>query len=100
MNEDKRTSNEATVGELIEKLFKAYRLDGKMKEMDVLASWEELMGKAVAHRTKQIYIRNKTLILQMDSSVMREELSFGKLIIIERINQKAGFEMITDVYFG
>lgn len=100
MDERKRISNEATVGELIEKLMKAYRLDGKMKELDIINSWEEMMGKAVATRTKEIYIKNKTLFLVMDSSVMREELSYGKQIIIERINQKAGFEMISNIYFG
>lgn len=100
MNEYKRTSNQSTLGEVIDKLMKAYRLDGKLKEMDVLAAWEEMMGKAVAMRTKDIQIRNKTLYLTMDSSVMREELSFGKSVIIQRINENAGFEMITDVYFG
>lgn len=100
MNENKRMANQSTVGELIDKLMKAYRLDGKLKEMDVLESWGEMMGIAVANRTKNIQIKNKTLFLTMDSSVMRDELSYGKSIIIERINQKAGFEMINDVFFG
>ena len=100
MNENKRSSNQATVGELIDKLMKAYRLDGKLKEMDVLQAWGEMMGIAVANRTKNIQIKNKTLFLTMDSAVMRDELSFGKTVIIERVNQKAGFEMINDVFFG
>ena len=100
MNENKRTANQATVGELIDKLMKAYRLDGKLKEMDVLQAWGEMMGIAVANRTKNIQIKNKTLFLTMDSAVMRDELSFGKTVIIERVNQKAGFEMINDVFFG
>ncbi len=100
MNENKRSANQATVGELIDKLMKAYRLDGKLKEMDVIEAWGEMMGIAVANRTKQIQIRNKTLFLTMDSAVMRDELSYGKTVIIERVNQKAGFEMINDVFFG
>jgi predicted nucleic acid-binding Zn ribbon protein len=81
-------------------LLKAYRLDGKMKELDIINAWPELMGIAVANRTKNIQIRNKTLILQMDSSVMREELAHGKQIIIDRVNEKAGIEIITDIWFG
>jgi predicted nucleic acid-binding Zn ribbon protein len=100
MNENKRNSNQATVGELIEKLMKAYRLDGKLKEMDVLESWEEMMGKAIATRTKNLYIRNKTLFLTIDSSVMRDELSQGKTIIIQRVNDKAGFEIINNIFFA
>lgn len=100
MNENKRNSNQATIGELIEKLMKAYRLDGKLKEMDVLESWEEMMGKAIATRTKNLYIRNKTLFLTIDSSVMRDELSQGKTIIIQRVNDKAGFEIINNIFFA
>ncbi len=100
MNENKRTANQSTIGELIDKLMKAYRLDGKLKEMDVIESWGEMMGVAVAKRTKKIQIRNKTLFLTMDSAVMRDELSYGKTVIIERVNQKAGFEIINDVFFG
>lgn len=100
MNDYKRNSNESPLSEIIDKLMKAYRLDGKLKEMDVLKAWGEMMGIAVANRTKNIQIRNKTLFLTMDSAVMRDELSYGKTVIIQRINEKAGFEMITDVYFG
>ncbi len=100
MDAFKRNSNQTTLGEAISKLLKAYRLEAKMKELDIIAAWPELMGKAVANRTKSIQIKNKTLILQMDSSVMREELSHGKQIIIDRVNEKAGFELITDIWFG
>lgn len=96
----KRNSNQTTLGEAISKLLKAYRLDGKMKELDIINAWPELMGVAVANRTKNIQIRNKTLILQMESSVMRDELAHGKQIIIDRVNEKAGFEIITDIWFG
>ena len=88
------------LGELVDKLMKAYRLDGKMKELDVIAAWPEMMGIAVSNRTKSITIRNKTLYLTMDSSVMRDELSYGKSIIIARVNEKAGCDLITDVWFG
>jgi predicted nucleic acid-binding Zn ribbon protein len=100
MDEIKRNSNETPLSEVIDKLLRAYRLDGKMKELDVIEAWPEMMGIAVANRTKEITIRNKVLYLTMDSSVMRDELSYGKQIIVQRINEKAGFEMIIDVWFG
>ncbi len=100
MNEYKRTSNEAPLGEIIDKLMRAYGLEHKLKEYDLIAAWPELMGPAVANRTKEIRIQNKILILKMDSSVMRDELQHGKQIIIHRLNEKAGFEMIQDIWFG
>ena len=100
MADRKLDKNQHLLGDLVNKLMKAYRLDGRMKEMDVITAWPEMMGIAVANRTKSISIRNKTLYITMESSVMRDELSYGKSIIIERVNQQAGCELITDVWFG
>jgi predicted nucleic acid-binding Zn ribbon protein len=100
MNEQKRSSNEAPLGEIIDKLMRAYGLDHKMKELDVIAAWSDLMGPAVANRTKDIQIRNGILYLVMDSAVMRDELQHGKQVIILRVNEKAGYGLIKDVWFG
>ncbi len=99
-NDNKRTSNEAPLKDVLEKWLKAYGLDTKMKEVEVVNAWPELMGTAVAARTSEIKIRNKKLILKMDSSVMRDELQHGKTIIIQRINEFAECELINDVWFG
>ena len=100
MDEVRRTSNETPLGQVIDKLMKAYRLDGKLKELDVLEAWPEMMGIAVANRTKELFIKNKVLHIHLDSSVMRDELAHGQQIIIQRVNEKAGFEMITDIWFS
>ena len=100
MSDLKRNSNEAPLKEVLDRWLKAYGLDGKMKELDVIEAWPELMGVAVANRTEEIKIKNKKLFLKMGSSVMRDELLQGKSIIIQRINDRAGFEMIDDVWFG
>ena len=52
MEDVRRTSNETPLSQLIEKLMKAYRLDGKLKELDIIQAWPEMMGIAVANRTK------------------------------------------------
>lgn len=100
MDERKRSTEHSLLGDVVDKLMKAYRLDGKLKEIDVLSKWEDMMGRAVFLRTKNIYIKNKILYLELDSSVMRDELQHGKTIIIQRVNETAGSEIITDVWFG
>lgn len=101
MKEDhRRSAEEQPLKEVIEKFLKAYAWDGKMKEMDLVAAWPELMGIAVANRTKEIHIQNKKLFLTIDSSVMREELLLGKQIIIDRLNEYAGQEIVTDIWFA
>ncbi|MBW7867928.1 MAG: DUF721 domain-containing protein [Brumimicrobium sp.] len=99
MNEKERFQEDTNLEKIISKMFKAWGLAPKMKELDVVAAWPELMGKGVAHRTQEIYIRNKILHLKMNSSVMRDELVYGRSVIIQRINEYAGEEVIVDVWF-
>ncbi|MEX1191852.1 MAG: DUF721 domain-containing protein [Brumimicrobium sp.] len=100
MDDRKRSSENQEIGKVIDRMLKAYGLDSKMREMEIINSWEELMGKAVSNRTDKVYIQNKVLHLKLNSSVMRDELLFGKKVIIERVNQKAGYEIVTDVWFS
>lgn len=99
MDEKKRFAEPNALGDIVKRLMKAYQLDEKLLEIEVLKQWEDLMGKAVASRTKSIFIQDKVLILEIDSSVMREELMFGKNIIINRLNKTADKEIVTDIYF-
>jgi predicted nucleic acid-binding Zn ribbon protein len=100
MSDLKRTSNEAPLKEVLDRWLKAYGFDKRIKEMEVISKWPELMGTAVAHRTKEIKIKHKVLYLTMDSAVMRDELAHGKQVIIQRVNEAAGFELINDIWFG
>ncbi|MBL1280275.1 MAG: DUF721 domain-containing protein [Fluviicola sp.] len=96
----KRTSNEQPLKEVLDRWMKAYGFEERAKNLEVVEAWPELMGTAVANRTREISIRNKMLYLKMDSSVMRDELAHGKQIIIQRVNEFVGSEVIVDVWFG
>jgi hypothetical protein len=45
-------------------------------------------------------IKNKILYITLNSSVMRDELQHGKAIIIQRVNETAGKELINDIWFA
>jgi predicted nucleic acid-binding Zn ribbon protein len=94
-----RDSDEKPLGQIVGKIMKAYGLEKRMKEMDVLKGWPEMMGIAVANRTTNLRINNRILYISMDSAVMREELLNGKQIILQRVNDFAGQKIIDDVWF-
>jgi len=90
IEEFKRTSDNQPLKEVMDRLFKVYNLESKLKEVDLINAWPELMGPAVAHRTKNIFLKGSILHVQIDSSVAREELAKGKQIIIDRMNGNYG----------
>ena len=95
----KRNSNEMPIKDAIDRLLQVYKLDAKMVELDAVKCWEEMMGPAVARRTREIFISNKVLYLKLDSAPLKEELLMGKGLLIQRMNERMGKEVITDVFF-
>ncbi len=93
----KRSSNEQSIKQVIDRLLEVYKLQGKYNEVSVVNSWEEIMGKTIANHTKDIYIKNRKLFVKLDSAVLREELSYGREKIAEMLNKVAGKVVIDDV---
>lgn len=86
-----------TIKEAVEKMLEVYKLRRKYDETALIASWPELMGQAIANRTKQLYIRDKKLFVKVESSVIKNELVLMRSQIIGRMNERAGQVVIEDI---
>ena len=92
-----RKSNASTLGQAIRAYLKAMGLDQKLKERSLISSWEETLGKNVANATRNIYISNQKLFVELDSSIIRNELFMMKSSILQTLNKKAGEIVIRDI---
>jgi predicted nucleic acid-binding Zn ribbon protein len=63
----------------------------------VINSWEEVVGKAISSRTSKMYIKDHILFVHLNSSVVRNELLMLKQALKEKLNEKAGSEVIKDI---
>lgn len=79
---------------------KALGIDQKMHEASVLAKWSEIMGEAVDKRTDKKYIKDRILHIELNSSVMRDELMHQRSDIIKKINAISGYDIIDDIYLA
>lgn len=94
-----RKPNDITLKEGIDKLLAVYKLKGKFDQTSVVALWPEIMGKAIANRTTQIYVNQKKLFVRIESSVIRNDLLMVRSGIIQSINERTGSEVITEIVF-
>ena len=92
-----RKKNETKLGDAIKAYLKALGLDRKLRENQLINSWEDTLGKAVANSTERMYIDNKVLFVQLNSSIIRQELLMMKTALIARLNQNVGEQVITDM---
>ena len=82
-----RNTNAQSLNAVINELIDAYRLRGKLSEVRIREAWEQMMGSAIANRTNAIYLKDKILTVQLNSSVLREELAYKKNDIRDALNK-------------
>jgi len=93
----KRDSNAQSLGDVLKELVKAYRLEPKLNEVKLQSLWEETFGPVIAKHTTELKLQGTTLVVYLDSSVLREELSYGKQKLVDALNEAFGKEVIRDV---
>jgi predicted nucleic acid-binding Zn ribbon protein len=94
-----RTKNDTTLGDAILRFLKNNKLYGRYLEEEVRASWPEVMGVAIARHTKDLYMDHGVLIVKLDSAVLRSELEMGKELIVRRLNERVGNQVINTLKF-
>lgn len=92
-----KKTNDKSLKEAIEQLLQVYKLRRRFDETSLIAAWPDLMGTAIANRTKEIYIRDKKLFLRVESSVIKNELVMMRSQIIDKMNERAGGQVVEDI---
>ena len=91
----KRENDSFSVKDLMQSFIKENNLSKGMQKIKVEETWNKMMGPGVATHTTSVKFQNKTLVIQLNSSVLREELSYGKDKIIKMMNEALGDEIIS-----
>ena len=87
------------ISQAIQELLKTQHLKPKFDEANVVASWERIVGKSIAKRTKRINIRNKVLFVEMNSPTMKHDMGFHKKEMLELIKKEFGNEVVSEIVF-
>ena len=91
----KRENESFSVKDLMQRFIKENNLSKGMQKIKVEETWIKMMGPGVATHTTSVRLQNSTLFIQLSSSVLREELSYGKEKIVKMMNEELGDEIIS-----
>jgi hypothetical protein len=92
-------SNDQSLGSAIKEFLRAYHLEEKYNQTSLVNSWENVVGRMVANHTKEIFVRNKTLFVRIDSAALRNELGYSREKIMRSLNKVVNAEVIDDIVF-
>jgi predicted nucleic acid-binding Zn ribbon protein len=94
-----RKTNDKTIKEAIEQMMNVYKIKRKYEETGITQAWPELVGKSVANRTKELFIKDKKLFLRIESSVIKNELQLMRTQIIDKINDRSQAIIVEEIIF-
>lgn len=92
-----RRNKTITLGEALSDLVREYRLEKGLKEAEVLNIWESIAGRVITARTKRTYLSDGVLHIHLTSSVVRNELMMLRGSLKNRINSRAGEEVVREI---
>jgi predicted nucleic acid-binding Zn ribbon protein len=82
---------------IIQEMLRRSGMEKKFNEIEVSKIYHEVVGDLISRRTRDVKMRDKTLIIRVDSGPLKEELSYSKGKIAGLINEKLGVQYIDEV---
>lgn len=92
-----RRSKTIPLSEALKDYIREMNLGEKLSEIGVINSWEDIVGKAISSRTTKIYFKDHTLFVHLSSSVVRNELLMLREALREKLNERAGSEVVREI---
>ncbi|NLJ06354.1 MAG: DUF721 domain-containing protein [Sphingobacteriales bacterium] len=89
--------DEVTLKEAINKFIEHYNLRIKFDERRITEHWQEIAGELIYRHTTNLFIKENVLFIEVNSSVVKQELIFLKARLKTVINRFLGQEIIKDI---
>ena len=92
-----RKKNTQKIDDVVKEYLKALKIDDKLKEVKLIKSWDNVVGKTIARSTNDIYIKDRKLYVKLHSSIIRNELFMLRDGLKKALNERAGEELIDEI---
>lgn len=84
---------------ILERVLTSLNLGIKVKQYRIWEVWNSVVGEAIARQAQPHQIRAMVLWVTVSSSTWMQQLEFMKRQMVERINERIGEKVITDIRF-
>ncbi len=93
----KRHNEHINISDALKEFVETNNLQSGLDKINVTDAWAAIMGNGVNSYTTGVKLERNTLYVHLSSSVLREELSYGKEKIIAMLNESLGKDLIKKI---
>lgn len=72
-------------------------LETPLNQLRAVEAWDQVAGTIASKYTKNKFIKNQTLFVQIINPALRQDLSMQKTELVKKINDAVGFQVIYDI---
>lgn len=95
----KRNTESQPISSVLKELITGSKLEKGLSKVSVESTWHEVMGPPITKYTKSLRWAPPVLHVYLSSSVLREELHYGKDKIMALMNKELGQELVESIVF-
>ena len=95
----KRRGHPQPIGAALERLTKSLGIEKRLDEYGLVEQWAQIVGERIAGVSKAERLDNGVLIVSVASAPWRAELSMQRLMIVKKLNDAAGKQLVKEIRF-
>ena len=99
VNAYKRLREENSVKDILGLIIKDSNLEVGINAYKVRLAWRDVLGPGISSYTQEVALKRGTLFVKLTSTIVIEELTYGKSKIISLLNEEIGAEVVKDIVF-
>ncbi|MDX1478078.1 MAG: DUF721 domain-containing protein [Saprospiraceae bacterium] len=89
--------NDHRLSDLLQVFVQDRRFKPHLFEKKIEQGWREMMGPWVFRETRAVRLRGQTLVIEIESAALKQELHYTRDKICVRVNEMLGEEYVTEV---
>ena len=87
------------IGEIIDSYIRQENLETAMNEQKASYVWADVVGYGINRYTISRSVHNGVMTVRLSSATLRNELMMNRSLLIRRINEAVGAEVIHEIIF-
>ena len=93
----KRFNEQQKIGDILHSFILDNKLEEGINQILITETWYSVMGNGIKNYTTNIVLKGDKLLVFLSSSVVREELSYGKEKIIRLLTEELKRDLIKEL---
>lgn len=85
--------------DLLPQILRHEGLETPLQQKRLIDAWATVMGKPVERYTGDKFIKNQTLFVQILNPALRADLTMNRTVLVQRLNNFVGAQVIADIRF-